>query len=117
MRDFIVKAIINAVAIVITAYVVPGINVTQDLVPLFIVGAVITILNMLIKPVLKILSLPFILVTFGLFILVVNAIVLSLAAWLAGPSFNIDGVFPAILGGVVMAIVNMILERVFGTKR
>src|SRR5690349_11195158 len=109
MRNFIIRAIINALAIAVTGYL--GIvKVDTGLVPLFIVGVVITIINMTIKPILSFISFPITIITLGLFILVINAAMLALAAWLL-PSLEVNGFWAAVLGGIVMAIVNMILER------
>lgn len=116
MREFIIRAIINAIAIAIAAYIIPGIEVTNDIVPLLIVGAIITITNALIKPILTLLTCPFILITLGLFILVVNGLVLQAAAYFAGDAFIINGFWPAFWGGIIMAIVNMILEGAFGLR-
>jgi putative membrane protein len=110
MRNFIIRAIINALAIAVTGYL--GIvKVDTGLVPLFIVGAIITIINMTIKPILSFISFPITIITLGLFILVINAAALALAAWLSGDMLDVNGFWPAVLGGIVMAIVNMVLER------
>jgi putative membrane protein len=116
MGNFLIRAIINALAIAVTAYIVPGIDVTDNLVPLLIVGVIITIINATIKPIFTFLTFPLTLLTLGLFILVVNAIMLSLAAWLSGGALIVDGWWPAILGAIVLAIVNMILERITGAQ-
>ena len=116
LRDIFIRAIINGIAIAITAYVIPGIEVTNDIVPLLIVGLVITLTNALIKPILTLLTCPAVILTLGLFILVVNGFVLQIAAYFAGDAFNIVGFWPAFWGGIVMAIVNMVLEGMFGVS-
>lgn len=114
MRNFLIRAIINAVAIFITASIVPGISVSSDIVPLLLIGIVITIVNTFIKPLIMLLSCPLVILTLGLFVLVINGLVLQIAAWLVGDSFNIEGFWPAFLAGIVMAIINMILEWLIG---
>jgi putative membrane protein len=114
MRNFIIRAIINALAIAVTGYL--GIvKVDTGLVPLFIVGAVITIVNMTVKPILNFISFPITILTLGLFILVINAAVLALAAWISGDLLDVGGFWPALLGGIVMALVNMVLDRIVGS--
>lgn len=113
MRNFIIRAIINALAVAVTGYL--GIvRVDTNIVPLFIVGAIITLVNSWVKPILSFISFPITIITLGLFILVINAAMLGLAAWLSGGMLDVNGFWPAVLGGIVMAIVNMILERVVG---
>jgi putative membrane protein len=114
MRNLLIRAIINAVAITITAYVIPGITVTESLVPLLIVGIVIAIVNSFMKPILTLLTCPAVILTLGLFILVINGLVLQIAAYFAGDAFMIDGFWAAFFGGIIMAIVNMVLEGIVG---
>jgi len=116
MRNFLIRAIINAIAIAVAAYVLPGIAVTNDIIPLLIVGVIITITNALIKPILTLLTCPAVLLTLGLFILVINGLVLWVAADFAGSALVITGFWPAFWGGIIMAIVNMILEGMFGIR-
>lgn len=116
MRNFIIRAIINAIAISVAAYVLPTITVTGDIVPLLIVGAIITLANALLKPILTLLTCPAVLLTLGLFVFVINGFVLYIASEFAGGALVIDGFWPAFWGGIIMAIVNMILEGVFGVR-
>ena len=117
MRDIIVRVIINAVAVAVTAMIVPGIDVSNDIVPLLLVGIVLTLVNAFIKPILMLLSCPFVLLTLGLFVLVVNALVLWIAAYFSGDALVIGGFWSAFFGGIVMAIVNMVLEGLLGDKQ
>jgi putative membrane protein len=114
MRNLLIRAIINAVAITVTAYIIPGITVTESLVPLLIVGIVIAIVNSFMKPILTLLTCPAVILTLGLFILVINGLVLQIAAYFAGDAFMIDGFWAAFFGGIIMAIVNMVLEGIVG---
>lgn len=116
MRNFIVRVIINAIAISVAAYLLQGIQVSNDIVPLLIVGVIITIANAVVKPILTLLTCPAVILTLGLFIFVINGLVLWVAADLAGNSLVIDGFWPAFWGGIIMAVVNMILEGLFGIR-
>ena len=114
MRNLLVRGIINAIAVAVTAYIIPGITVTDSLVPLLIVGIIIAIVNSFMKPILTLLTCPAVILTLGLFILVINGLVLQIAAYFSGGAFTIDSFWAAFFGGIVMAIVNMILEGIVG---
>ena len=114
MRNFFIRVIINAIAIAITAMVIPNIHVVNnDIGTLLIIGLVFGIVNSLIKPILMFLTCPAVIVTLGLFILVINGVMLLITESLVGDRLIIDGgIGTAILGGIVMAITSMILESV-----
>lgn len=114
MRNFIIRILINAIAIIVAARLLPGIEVTNEFAPLLLVALILTIVNATLKPILMLLSCPLVLLTLGLFILVVNALALQIAAYLSGPNFTIDGFWPAFWGGIIMAILNMVLEGIIG---
>lgn len=114
MRNFVIRVVINAVAIAITATLLPGIHVSNnDVGTLLVVGFIFGLVNAFIKPLLIFLTCPFVLVTFGLFLLVINGLLLQLTAWLVGDFLTVDGIGWAILGGLIMGIIGMILEGVF----
>lgn len=114
MTHFVLRLVVNAIALVITAYILPGIHVETDIGPLLIVALIFGVVNALVKPVITILSCPLIIVTLGLFYLVVNGLMLLLTDELAGGRFEVDGLGWAILGGIVMGLVGMVLEGVLG---
>ena len=117
MGKFVLRIIINAIAIAITASLLPGIHVVnQDLGTLLIIGLIFGIVNALIKPVLSVLTCPFIILTLGLFIFVINGLMLLLTASLSGGRLTIDGFWWAVGGGIIMGIVGLVLEGVFGTR-
>jgi putative membrane protein len=110
MREFVIRIIINAVAVAIAAAILPGITIRDSVTGLLTVGFILTVLNAMVKPLLKMLSCPFVILTLGLFVLVINAAVLALTAQFAGDTLNVDGFWWAVAGGIVMAVVNMVLE-------
>lgn len=114
MTHFVLRLVVNATALVITAYILPGIHVETDIGPLLIAALIFGVVNALVKPVITILSCPLIIVTLGLFYLVVNGLMLLLTDELAGGRFEVDGLGWAILGGIVMGLVGMVLEGVLG---
>ncbi len=117
MRDFVLRVIINAVGIAIVAQLVPGIRLVNDtLGTLLIIGLVFGIVNAIVKPILIFLTCPAVIITLGLFILVINGLMLRLTASLLPDRLTVDGLWPAILGGIVMGIISMVLESVLGVR-
>ena len=102
---FLIDWSISAVVIFVLAYVLPGVSVAGYLAAL---GAAISIglANATVKPLLIILTLPITVVTLGFFLLVINAFVIQLAAWLV-PGFDVDGFWWALLFGAILSAVNI----------
>jgi putative membrane protein len=101
--------ILNAVALLVVAYVLPGISVSSFGSAL-IAALVLGLLNTLVKPVLILLTLPITIVTLGLFLLVLNALVF----WFAGSilkGFHVNGFWWAVLGAIVYSLVSGLLSR------
>ncbi|MEP7369969.1 MAG: phage holin family protein, partial [Dermatophilaceae bacterium] len=105
-----IKILVNGVALWVAAFILPGITLgsdarlSQQLVTLLWVAVIFGLLNALVKPVLKLLSLPVIILTLGLFSLVVNALMLQLTSWFAG-QFSLDFhvehfIWDALLGSI-----------------
>ena len=107
---FLVRLIVNAAAVFLAANVVPGIAVTGFGIAL-LAGLILGFVNAIIKPILFVLTLPFTIVTLGLFIFVVNAICLGLVAWLV-PGFTISGFWAALLGAFVISVVSWLLHAI-----
>jgi putative membrane protein len=115
MGQFLLRVIINAVAIAITAQLLPGITVVNDsLGTLLIIGLVFGIVNALLKPLLLFLTCPAVIITLGLFVLVINGIMLLVTASLLPNQLHVDGIGWAIVGGIIMSIITMVLEGVLG---
>lgn len=113
MRNFIIRVFINAVAIAITASLLPGIHViNQDMGTLLLIGVVFGLVNGFIKPILTFLTCPAVLFTLGLFILVINGCMLQLTASFVGDRLTIDHFGWAIGGGIVMSIIGIVLESI-----
>ncbi|GAA5144148.1 phage holin family protein [Nocardioides marinquilinus] len=92
-------------------------QVQDDLVPLLLVSAILGLVTAMVKPVLTILSIPFIIVTLGLFLLVINAAMLGITAWLAGVldiAFRVDGFWTAVGGALVITLVTWVVDSFVG---
>ena len=120
MISFGVRLVSNAVAIWVATYLVSGILLdtehhdTGATVLLFLgVALVFTVINMIIKPLVMLLSLPLLVLTLGIFYFVVNALMLMLTAWLSqqlGWGFEVDGFGTALLGAIIVSLVNMVIS-------
>lgn len=106
--------LISALAIVISAYLLPGVHVA-GFVTALILAVVLGAINGFLRPILILLTLPLTILTFGLFLLVLNTLLIMLAAAIA-PGFVIDGFWWALIFGIVLALVNAILHSVIGDK-
>ncbi|CAN5856089.1 phage holin family protein [soil metagenome] len=105
---FLLRVLLNGMAIFAAAWLVPGVSLAGP-VPALIAGAILGVVNALVRPILVILTLPFTLITLGLFLFVVNAICFALTAALV-PGFEISGFFAAFLGALIVTIVSWILN-------
>jgi len=109
----IVRLVVNAVALWVATQLVSGISYTGDGVSLLGVALVFGVLNVLLKPVLLILTLPFLILTLGLFTLVLNAVMLwltSAASASLSLGFHVDGFGAAFLGGLVVSVVSFAMS-------
>lgn len=100
--------IANALALLATAWLIPGIEVA-DFMAALLAAAVLGLLNTFIRPILEFLALPATLLTFGLFSWVISALILLLAGRLVS-GFTVEGFLPALVGGVVLAFIASLLQ-------
>lgn len=105
---FIIKILITALAVMLAANVVPGIAVSGFWTAV-LVAVVFGILNVLVGLPLKIVTLPFSILTFGLFLLVVNALVFWMASFIKG--FEVAGFWPAFWGALIVTLVSVLTKR------
>ncbi|MBC8041895.1 MAG: phage holin family protein [Rhizobacter sp.] len=108
MVNLLITWLITAVAVYAAASFVPGITV-RDFGSALIVALVLGLLNAFVKPVLVFLTLPVTIVTLGLFLLVINALILYFVAYLL-KGFEVNGFVPALLGSIVISIVSYLLS-------
>ena len=114
----------NAVALAVAAWILPGISfdgpsspfdveVREKIVPLLLVAVIMGLVSVFVEPLVKLLSLPFIVLTIGLFLLVINALMLMLTAWIAGLldiGFHVDGFFTALVGSIIITLVTGFID-------
>jgi putative membrane protein len=102
----VLQVVLNAVALWLAATLVPGIHYTGGIEWLLLAGLVLGLLNLLVKPLLTFFALPLIVLTLGLFYLVINGAVLYFVAALVPHHLHVAGCGTAILGGMVIAVFN-----------
>ncbi|HKK70844.1 MAG TPA: phage holin family protein [Candidatus Krumholzibacteria bacterium] len=105
MEALLITTVVYAVLLLIVGKIVPGIEV-DGIGPAFLAGLVMGVLNALLKPLMVILSLPLLVLTLGLFVFVLNAILLKVAAAIV-PGFSIRGFGPALLGALLLGIFSL----------
>ena len=105
---FLTKLITTSLAIILVAYLLPGVEVESALSAIGI-ALVLSLLNIFVKPVLIILTLPITVVTLGLFLLVINALLILLAAKIV-PGFSVNGFWWAVLFSIILSIVVSVME-------
>lgn len=114
MLRLLLRWVLSALVFVLIAYIVPGIHVTW--VAAFVAAIIAGLLNVLVRPVLVLLTLPITLLTVGVFLLVINAAIFGLTALLV-PGFKVDGFVPALIGGVLYWLFNMLINNLFERRR
>ncbi|HUK14431.1 MAG TPA: phage holin family protein [Thermoanaerobaculaceae bacterium] len=114
MGHLIVRWFIAALALLAAAWIVPGIRVEGNAWAAYALMAVVLgLVNAVIRPLLKLLTCPLIILTLGLFVLVVNAASLLIAARIAaamGIGFHVDGFVPALFGSIIVSVVTVVLS-------
>ncbi|MDD2744988.1 MAG: phage holin family protein [Candidatus Gracilibacteria bacterium] len=100
----IISLVISALAVIVTAYLLPGVTVA-GFIPALLVAIVLGVLNAFVKPILLFLTLPINIVTIGLFTFVINAIIIILVSKIV-PGFKVDGFWWALLFSIILSVVN-----------
>ena len=108
MSGLIVRFLVSALALGVTAHIVPGMH-AQSIPALLVAALILGVLNAIIRPILFLLTLPINLLTLGLFTFVINAAMLKATSALV-KGFQIKGFWPAVLGAIVLAVVSGLLN-------
>ena len=108
--NFIIKLLLNAIAVVITAYILPGVYL-ESFWYAIVLAALLSLLNVSIKPVLIFLTIPATIVSLGLFLLVINAFIIEIAAWILKPGFAVSTFWQALFFSILLSIINSVFER------
>lgn len=115
---FVTWLLTNAAGVAVAAWLLGGISFDGDrwqdkVVPLLLVALILGLVTVFVEPVVKLLSLPFIILTIGLFLLVINALMFMLTGWIADKvdiGFSVDGFWVALLGSIIVTIVTGFID-------
>jgi putative membrane protein len=113
MRRLGITWAFNTVALLVATWLLSGLSYGSDWWALLVAGLVFTLVSLFLKPVLAVLSIPFIIVTFGVFYLLINVLMLYLTHWIV-PQFTIATFWWALLAAIIVSAVNGILHMFFG---
>ena len=120
MTYLILRIMINALSIAVAVKVVDGIVFSGEWWKMILVGAVFGIVNSFLKPLVTFFTLPLIILSLGLFTLIVNTVMLLITVSLSGPldlGLQIHGFWPAFKGALIISVVSMVLSWVTGLKK
>lgn len=130
MVRFLSWLVTTAIALAVATLLIDGIyfdgpvhgqrEIEEKLLPLILVALILGVVTSFVKPVLTILSIPFIIVTLGLFLLVINAAMLKLTSWIAdqvGIGFHVERFWPAVGGAIIITVVTWIVDGLVGESR
>ncbi|AXK36163.1 phage holin family protein [Streptomyces armeniacus] len=120
MTNFLIKTLANAGALAVAIWLLKDITLTggdtgRKTITLIVVALIFGLVNFVVKPLVKLLALPVLILTLGLFTLVINALMLLLTSWLADEvdlSFHVEGFGTAVLGGLIISIVSWALNMI-----
>ncbi|MGB3949354.1 MAG: phage holin family protein [Bacteroidia bacterium] len=113
---FIIQLIISSLAVLISAYFLPGVEIVENnFITALIVASVLAFLNAVVKPIMIILTIPITFITLGFFLLVINALMILLAAKIVD-DFRVEGFWWALLFSLILSIVTSLLESLGQTK-
>lgn len=110
----LIRLTLSAIAVLICAYILPGAHVDGFLTALVVAG-VLAVANILLKPLLIILTIPITILTFGLFLLFINTIMILIVSSLV-PGFEIDGFWWAFAFSIILSLINSVFEELQGSN-
>ena len=108
--NFLLKLLLNAIAVVITAYILPGVYLSGFEYAI-LVAAILSLLNVSIKPLLILFTIPFTIITLGFFLLVINAFMIEIAAWILAPEFAVASFWQALFFSILLSLINGVFDR------
>jgi putative membrane protein len=110
MKSWLASLIINTIALMVVAGYFDGFHI-ENISAALLASVLLSLFNVFLKPILVLLTLPVTIISLGLFLIVINAALLSLTAELMGDSFNIDGFGMALLAAIIISLLNMFLTN------
>ena len=115
MTKFVLRWVVNAIALFLAVYLIPGVNLEGGWVSILWLALIFGLINAFLRPLLKLLTCPLIVLTLGLFTLLINTFLFWLTSQVGqafGIGFTIDGFWSAFLGGLVVSVVSIIMSLI-----
>ena len=116
MGGLLLRLVGTSLALWVATEVVPGVDYHGPWWTLLVVAVVFGVVNALVRPLVLALTCPFVILTLGLGLLLVNGAMLGLTAWLAGDWLTVDGCLPACLGALLISIVSFLFNLLVGGR-
>ena len=113
--NFILRIVVSALAVYGTAWLLPGVKV-DDFWSSLLVAIVLAFLNAIVKPILTILTIPITIITLGLFLLVINALIIIFAERLVD-GFYVDGFITALLFSIILSVISGLMNAIIGVNK
>ena len=121
---FVTWLAVNTLALGAAVWLLDGITLTggsdtDRFLKLVLVGAIFGLVSSFVRPIVTFLSLPLVVLTLGLMLLVINALMLMLTSWIAGTvdlGFHVDGFWVALFGSIIISIASLVLEAIFPSR-
>jgi putative membrane protein len=113
---FIIRVLVTALAVFVADYFLDGVHINDDAKTVILVALVLALLNAIVKPILILLTIPVTILTLGLFLLIINALMVKWAAALVG-GFTVDGWWSALLFSLIVSLVSYILYAIAGENK
>jgi putative membrane protein len=115
-RLALVRVLTSGVAVVLTVFVIPGLRFRSfSVLEFLLIGVVFGLLNALVKPILQFFTLRYLLPTYGLVVVIINAVLLAMLSWLLGNQIAFSGLISLLLGGALVGIFGLLLDTLLGT--
>jgi putative membrane protein len=113
MKRLLIRWAVLSLSVLAAVYIVPGITISGSGRFFTVIGMalILGIINVFLKPIVKLFSLPVIALTFGLFLLVINAALFALASWIL-PHFNVSGFIAALEGSIIVSLVSWVANMI-----
>ena len=113
--EFLSKLIVTALAVIISTYILPGVYIDGPITAV-IVAAVLSFMNAIVKPIFIVLTIPFTIVTLGLFLLVINAVIILITDAII-PGFSVDGFWYALIFSLVVSLISSVFTSLGERKK
>ena len=117
MGSLLIRWVLSALSLWLTALILPSFVRVEGAFGALLAAAVLGLVNALVRPIFLLLTLPFTIVTLGLFLFVVNAAMLGLAAAIAGDALAVNGFWGAVLGSLVLSVISLALNTLVGGEK